>query len=144
MPLANGEFVFRDMVNRAGLAEHFHIASAATSTEEIGNPVHHGTRRKLAEFGISTEGKHAVQLQRKDYEKYDYLIGMDQMNIKNMLRIVGKDPEKKIFLLLEFTKEPRSIADPWYSGNFDLTYDDVMEGCEAFLALLWTKHPELN
>lgn len=133
------EFVFQEMVNKRGLQEIFHIASAATSTEEIGNPVHYGTRTKLAEVGISTEGKYAVQLKKKDYNEYDYLIGMEQVNIRNMLRIVQGDPENKISRLLDFTKEPRDIADPWYSGNFERTYEDVVEGCEAFLSMIEKK-----
>ena len=109
----------------------FFIASAATSREEIGNPVHYGTVRKLREYGISTEGKYAVQLKKKDYEEYDYLIGMEQCNIRNMLRILGSDPQHKVYRMLDFTQNPRDIADPWYTGNFDRTYDDILEGCEA-------------
>lgn len=127
------EFLFRDMVNKRGLGNHFHIASSATSTEEIGNPVHHGTRNKLKEHGISTEGKYAVQLTKKDYDKYDYLIGMEERNIINMHKIVGSDPKHKIKRLLDFTLEGRDIADPWYTGNFDQTYNDIYEGCEALL-----------
>ena len=127
------EFLFRDMVNKRGLGNHFHIASSATSTEEIGNPVHHGTRNKLIQYGISTKGKYAIQLSKKDYDQYDYLIGMDQRNIINMNKIVGSDPENKIKRLLDFTLEGRDIADPWYTGNFDQTYDDIYEGCEALL-----------
>lgn len=127
------EFVMKDLVAKHGLSDKVIIASAATSNEEIGNPVHHGTRNKLAEFGISTEGKYAVQIKKKDYENYDYLIGMEERNIKNMKRIVGSDPEHKICRLLDFTSNPRDIADPWYTGNFDRTYDDVLEGCKALL-----------
>ena len=125
------EFVFRDMVQKRGMGNLFSIASAATSREEIGNPVHYGTVRKLREHGISTEGKYAVQLKKKDYEKYDYLIGMEQRNIRNMERIIGSDPQHKVYRMLDFTLNPRDIADPWYTGNFDRTYDDIMEGCEA-------------
>ena len=127
------EFVFRDMVQKAGLGSRFMIASAATSTEEIGNPVHHGTRDKLREYGISTEGKYAVQLAKSDYGRYDYLIGMEKRNIINMNRILGGDPEGKVFRLLDFSPEPRDIADPWYTGNFDVTYEDIREGCEYLL-----------
>lgn len=133
------EFVLKDMVKKRGLEQEFYIASAATSREEIGNGVHYGTRKKLSQYGISTAGKTAVQLTRKDYEKYDYLIGMEQQNIRNMLRILGSDPEKKVCRLLDFAKNPRDIADPWYSGNFDLTYDDILEGCTAFMNQLYTK-----
>ncbi|HIY01340.1 MAG TPA: low molecular weight phosphotyrosine protein phosphatase [Candidatus Blautia faecipullorum] len=133
------EFVFKDMVHKRGLAGQFYIASAATSTEEIGNPVHPGTRRKLREVEISCEGKYAVQMTRSDYDKYDYLIGMDQWNRRNIMRIVRRDPEGKVFLLLDFAAEPRDIADPWYTGNFEVTYADIIEGCEAFLAFLKEK-----
>lgn len=127
------EFVFKDMVEKRGLKEMFYIASAATSSEEIGNPVHWGTREKLKEHGISCSGKRAVRLTRKDYDKYDYIIGMDSMNMSWMRRIVGSDPEGKLYRLLDFTDKPRDIADPWYTGNFDVTYDDILEGCEALL-----------
>ena len=127
------EFVMKDLVEKEGLAEEFFIASAATSREEIGNPVHHGTRNKLAQYGISTKGKYAVQLTKKDYHTYDYLIGMEQWNIQNILKIVGSDPKKKVHRLLDFSENPRDIADPWYTGDFDRTYEDVLEGCKALL-----------
>ena len=130
------EFVFRDLVQKRGMGNQLHIASAATSTEELGNPVHRGTVNKLKEYGISTAGKYAVQLKKKDYREYDYLIGMDDWNIRNMLRILGGDPEHKVYKLLDFSDNPRDIADPWYTGNFDRTYDDIMEGCEGFLKYL--------
>ncbi|HEX3021621.1 MAG TPA: low molecular weight protein-tyrosine-phosphatase [Lachnospiraceae bacterium] len=130
------EFVMKDIVRQRGLEDMFLIASAATSTEEIGNPVHPGTRGKLREYGISTEGKYAVQLSRKDYERYDYLIGMEQRNVTNMLRILGNDPKRKVHRLLNFSSNPRDIADPWYTGDFDRTYEDVLEGCNALLEFL--------
>ncbi len=130
------EFVFRDLVQKRGLGERFSVASAATSTEELGNPVHPGTRRRLEREGISTYGKTAVQLCRRDYQKYDYLIGMEQRNLRGMLRILGEDPEGKVRRLLDFTDSPRDIADPWYTGDFDRTYDDVLEGCQGLLAYL--------
>lgn len=130
------EFVFKDLVAKSDYAPEFFISSAATSTEEIGNPVHRGTRNKLAQFHISTAGKYAVQMKKSDYEKYDYLIGMDDWNIKNINRIIGQDPENKVHKLLDFTDNPRAIADPWYTGDFDKTYEDVKEGCEAFLEYL--------
>lgn len=130
------EFVFRNMVEKKGIGDEFFIASAATSTEEIGNPVHYGTRNKLAEHGISTEGKYAVQLKKSDYDKYDYILGMDQRNIANMHRILGQDPKKKIRRLLDFTNQPKDIADPWYTGDFDATYRDVVNGCEGLLKFL--------
>lgn len=127
------EFLLKDIVQKRGVADDFFIASAATSTEEIGNPVHYGTRNKLAQYGISTAGKYAVQLRRDDYDKYDYLLGMDEWNIRNMLRILKQDPGKKVHRLLDFSDNTRDIADPWYTGNFDVTYQDIMEGLEAFL-----------
>ena len=130
------EFVLKDMVEKRGLAGAFYIASAATSREEIGNGVHPGTRRKLAEFGISTAGKRAVQLTVADYDKYDLLLGMDGANLRNMRRILGGDPEGKVRLLLDFTNRPGEIADPWYTGNFDQTYIDVRDGCAALLTRL--------
>lgn len=130
------EFVLKDITQKENLSNKFYIASAATSTEEIGNPVHHGTRNKLREVGISTAGKYAVQMKKSDYAKYDYLIGMDEWNIRNMNRITGHDPDHKICRLLDFSAHPRDIADPWYTGNFEVTYSDVVEGCQAFLETL--------
>ncbi len=130
------EFVFRDMVKERGLADQFHIASAATSSEELGNPVHHGTTDKLKEYGISTKGKYAVQLKRRDYQAYDYILGMEYRNIRGIHRIIGSDPKRKVSRLLDYTGQPRDIADPWYTGNFDRTYDDIVEGCEGFLDYL--------
>lgn len=127
------EFVLKDMVKTKNIQDQFFIASAATSTEEIGNPVHYGTRDKLAHYGISVAGKTAVRMKKQDYEAYDYLIGMDSANIRNMLRITGGDPSHKIYKLLEFAGSARDIADPWYTGNFDATYEDIVEGCEALL-----------
>lgn len=127
------EFVFRDMIEKRGFSHLFYIASSATSTEEIGNPVHHGTRKKLKEYNISVEGKKAVQLKKTDYKKYDYLIGMEQVNILNMQKILGEKDARKIRRLLDFSDRPRDIADPWYTGNFDETYEDVYEGCVALL-----------
>lgn len=130
------EFVMRDLVKKKNLETIISIASAATSTEEIGNPVHYGTKKKLKEHGISTEGKYAVQLTKKDYSSYDYLVGMEQRNITNMLRLLGGDPEGKVRRLLDYTDRPRDIADPWYTGDFDTTYDDIYEGCQALLQFI--------
>lgn len=130
------EFVFRDLVQKRGLGDRFHIASAATSAEELGNPVHPGTQRRLAQEGISTAGKTAVQLTRRDYGKYDLLIGMEQRNLSAMLRILGGDPQGKVRRLLDFTGSSRDISDPWYTGDFDRTYDDVWEGCLGLLEYL--------
>lgn len=130
------EFVLKDMTQKQGLADKFHIASAATSTEEIGNQVHHGTRNKLKQVGISCTGKTAVQLKKSDYNNFDYIIGMDSWNLRNMMRILRNDPQGKVSLLLDFSDDSRDIADPWYTGNFDVTYADIVEGCEAFLKYL--------
>lgn len=130
------EFIFRDIVTKKGIEDHFYIASAATSTEEIGNPVYPPARRKLQEHGISCGGKRARQVTRADYEKYDYLLGMEERNILNMKRILGGDPMHKAYRLLDFSSSPRNIDDPWYSGDFDTAYEDILEGCEAFLDFL--------
>lgn len=130
------EFVLKDIVKKTGVEQDFFIESRATSTEEIGNPVHRGTTRKLAQFGISTAGKTAIQLCRSDYEKYDYLICMDSANVRNTMRIIGSDPKEKVSKLLSFADEGGDIADPWYTGNFDETYDDVLRGCEGLMKKL--------
>ena len=127
------EFIMKDLVQKAGVSEQFEIASAATSTEEIGNSVHRGTRDKLRRVGISTDGKTAVQLKKSDYLKYDYLIGMDTWNIRNMQRMLGGDPEGKIYKLLTFANSERDVADPWYTGDFETTYQDVMAGCKGLM-----------
>ena len=126
------EFVLKDMVKKCGVAHDFFIESRATSTEEIGNGVHHGTTRKLAQCGISTAGKTAIQLRKSDYEKYDYLICMDSWNVRNTMRIIGSDKDGKVTKLLSFAGEGGDIADPWYTGNFDVTYDDIVKGLNAF------------
>ena len=132
-----GEFIMKDLTRKAGLEDQFRIESAATSTEEIwngrGNPVYPPARRKLEEHGISCEGKRARQTQRGDYGKYDYILGMDQANLRNMLRIYGGDPEDKVHLLMDYTRRPGSVADPWYTGDFESTWRDVLEGCEGLL-----------
>lgn len=130
------EFVMKDLVHKAGLAEYFYIESAATSTEEIGNGVYPPARRKLAEHGISCQGKTARQLTRSDYDHYDLLIGMDQWNIRNMNRMCGGDPQGKIHLLMEYTGHPHEVADPWYTGDFEATWRDVLAGCQALLQSL--------
>ncbi len=128
------ESVMTHMINQRHLQQRFLIASAATSTEEIGNPPHYGTVGKLREVGIPVVPHRAVQMTRQDYEKYDYLIGMDDANIRNMKRIAGGDPEGKIHKLLEYADFAVSVADPWYTGDFDATYRDVVRGCEGLLA----------
>lgn len=130
------EFIMKRLVCDAGREGEFEIASAATSTEEIGNAVYPPARRKLAEHGISCEGKTARQLRRDDYDRYDLLIGMDSYNIRNMNRMCGGDPEGKIRLLLDYTARPGDVADPWYTGNFDATYRDCLDGCRALLETL--------
>ena len=126
------EFVMKEMLKKTGFSKNVFVASSATSTEEIGNPVHSGTVKKLLEFGISTEGKYAVRFTKEDYANYDYIIGMDTWNVKNLLRMVGGDPDEKIYKLLDFAGGG-DIADPWYTGNFDDTYDDVVRGCKGLM-----------
>ena len=131
------EFIFKNMINKKQLQSDFCIASAATSTEEIwngiGNPVYPPAKKELARHGISCDGKRAVQLKKSDYDKYDYLIAMEEKNRRNMLRILGSDPEHKVSLLLDYTDCPGNIADPWYTGDFEITYRDIVKGCEGFL-----------
>lgn len=131
-----GEFILQDLVQKAGLSDRFHIESAATSTEEIGNPVYPPARRKLGEHGIDCEGHHARQLRREDYDRWDLLLGMDDANIRNMKRICGGDPEGKILRLMDLTHRPGPVADPWYTGDFERTWQDVSLGCEALLERL--------
>ena len=127
------QFVLQDIVKKRGLENEFLIASSATSREEVGNCVHYGTKKKLAEYGISCDGKTAVVLTKEDYAKYDYILAMETHNVTNIIKIIGKDTDNKVFRLLDFSSNPRDIADPWYTGDFDVTYDDILEGCEAFL-----------
>lgn len=127
------EFVFKDMVEKAGLSHNFEIASAATSTEELGNPVYPPARRKLAEHGIKCNGHSAHQMTYDEYLHYDMIICMDQNNLRNIRRIIGDDPEHKVIRLLDLTDSPHDVADPWYTGNFDATYHDVVAGCTALL-----------
>ena len=127
------EFVMKDLVNKKGMADQFEIASAATSTEEIGNPVYPPAKRKLKEHGISCEGKTARQMTKADYAYYDYIIAMDRFNLRNMTRFAGNDPDNKVSLLMDFTSRPRDVADPWYTGDFDATWYDVYEGCVGIL-----------
>ena len=129
------EYLMKDLVKKAGREKEFEIASAATSTEEIGNPVYPPARRKLAEHGIRCDGHSARQLTRHDYAYYDLLIGMDSYNIRNMERMCGGDPDGKMHLLMEYTDRFGDVADPWYTGNFDATWRDCLEGCTALLKL---------
>ena len=134
------EFILKDLVRKAGRAGEFEIASCATSREEIwngvGNPVYPPAREELRRHGIDCGGKRAVQLQRSDYDRYDYLIGMDENNIRNMMRILGADPDHKVRKLLDYTGRGGDVADPWYSDRFDIAYRDIYEGCEALLKQL--------
>jgi len=127
------EFMMKDLVRKAGREKEFYIESAATSTEEIGNEVYPPAKRKLAEHGIGCKGKTARQMNRRDYDRFDLLIGMDSWNFRNMNRICGGDPEEKIHLLMDFTDEPRDVADPWYTGDFEATWRDLLEGCQCLL-----------
>ncbi|MDO5294132.1 MAG: low molecular weight protein-tyrosine-phosphatase [bacterium] len=133
------EFVMKDLVKKAGLEEQVKIASAATSREEIGNDVHPGTKQKLREMDIPFTKRHARQITKADYKEYDYIIGMDHYNLRNMKRILGEDSEQKISLLYQFVGVDKDIADPWYTGNFDETYKDVEIGCKALLKELKEK-----
>ncbi len=123
----------KHLVAEAGLSDQFEIASAATSTEEIGNPVYPPARRKLAEHGIGCEGKTARQMTRDDYRYYDKVVAMDRNNLRNLRRMFGDDTEHKISLLMDHTRRPGDVADPWYTGDFEATWRDVLEGCRGLL-----------
>ncbi len=135
------EFVMKDLVSKAGLSSNYKIASAATSTEELDNPVYPPARRIMAKHGIDCAGKTARQITRADYSAYDLILGMDENNMRNMKRIFGSDPDNKIKLLLDYTakddaRHGKSVADPWYTGDFEATWNDVMAGCTGLLAYL--------
>ena len=130
------EFVLKDMVNKKGLSNEFYIKSSATSYEEIGNDIYCGARDKLIQKNIPFTKRKATRLTPEDYNKYDFIIGMEEANIRDIKRIVGEDKENKIYKLLDFSNNPRDIADPWYTGNFEVTYYDIVEGCHAFLESL--------
>jgi protein-tyrosine phosphatase len=130
------EFIFKDIVKKAGKEDQFLIASCATSTEEIGNGVYPPAKRKLAEHGLSAQGKRAVQFKKSDYDKYDYILAMERRNIRNLGWLIGADPEGKIKRLLDYSDNPRDISDPWYSGDFELAYRDILEGCEALFEFI--------
>ena len=135
------EFLMKELVRQAGQAEAFCIASAATSAEELGNPVYPPVRRKLAEYGIDCTGKTARQLTRRDYEDWDLLIGMDEENMAGMRRLFGGDPEGKLHMLLEYAGLHQGVADPWYTRDFDAAWQDVTVGCTALLNRLSRRHP---
>ena len=132
------EFVMKDLVRKAGLDDKIYVASAATSTEEIGNSVYPPVKRKLAEHGIDCAGKTARQMTRTDYREYDLLVGMDNANIRNMNRISGGDPDGKISKLLEYAGRADEVADPWYTGDFEATWQDVLAGCTGLLDKIMT------
>ena len=134
------EFVLKDMVKKQGVEKEFYIKSSATSSEEIGNDIHYGTRDKLIQKEIPFTKRKAVKLRAEDYKKYDYIIGMEKSNVINIKRIVGEDVENKIYRLLDFSDTPRDIADPWYTGNFEITFNDIVEGCNGFLKCLKDKN----
>lgn len=127
------QYVLQHMVKEQGIADQFYIDSAATSNEEIGSGVHYGTRNKLRKEGIYCGSHRARRLTKKDYQEFDYIIGMDTANMRNIQRIVGEDTENKVYKLLQFAGESGDIADPWYTGNFDVTYNDVVRGCKGLL-----------
>ncbi len=130
------EFILKDMVKKEGIDKKFEICSAATSTEEIGNPVYPPAKAKLAEHGIFCEGKTAVQMTKADYEYYDYIIAMDRYNLHNMKRFVGNDEKKKVSLMMDYTNRHGDVADPWYTGDFETAWNDICEGCKGFLRQL--------
>ena len=138
------EFVFKDMVNKKGLANEFYIESAATSREAVGEGIYFGTRNILKEQGIPFEERKARQMTKEDYDKFDYILGMESKNIVNILRIVGEDKENKVCRLLDFSDKPRDITDPWYTGDFDITYYDVEDGCNKFLEYIMEKKNEVR
>ena len=136
------EFVLKDMVSKKGLSNEFYIKSSATSYEEIGNDIYCGARDKLIQKNIPFTKRKATRLTPEDYNKYDFIIGMEEANIRDIKRIVGEDKENKIYKLLDFSNNPRDIADPWYTGNFEVTYNDIVDGCHSFLESLDKKRKE--
>ena len=130
------EFVMKDMVKKKGISDMFEIASAATSTEALGETVYPPARRKMNEKGINCSGKTARQMTTDDYGYYDYIVAMDRLNLRNMSRFVGNDPDNKVSLLMDYTSTPRDVADPWYTGDFEQTWDDVCAGCKGLLERL--------
>ncbi len=130
------EYILKDMVKKQGLEEQFYIESAATSEGEIGNPMHTGTKNKLQQKNIPCGNHRARKITKQDYKKFDYIIGMEEQNVIHIKKIVGKDEENKIYQLMDFSNQPRNIADPWYTRNFDKTYEDIVEGLEGFMEYL--------
>ena len=138
------ELIFKNMLREQKLEDQFIVNSSATSDEEIngniGNPVYPPAKQELQKHGISASGKYATQLQNSDYDRYDFFIGMDRANVRNMHRIFGGDPQSKIHRLMEYTNHPDDVADPWYTNRFDITYRDIFEGCTALLTSLRKQH----
>lgn len=130
------EFIFKDMINKKGLSDKFIVKSAATSYEEVGNDIHYGVKEKLIQKNIPFTKRKATRITVEDYNNYDFIIGMEETNIKNIKRIVGEDLDNKISKLLDYSDSSRDIADPWYTGNFEITYNDIVEGCNGFLNYL--------
>lgn len=133
------EFVMKDLVKKANVSQQFEIASAATSREELGNPVYPPARQELAKHGIGCSGKTARQITKEDYEYYDYIVAMDYSNVRNLERMLGPDIEHKISMLLDYTNHPGQVADPWYTGDFGATWNDVLDGCQGLLKLILEK-----
>ena len=134
------EFIFKDLVNKKGLGKKFYIRSAATSYEEIGNDIYYLAKEKLEEKNIPTNKRKAIRITPDDYNKYDFILGMEEANIRNIKRIIGEDTNNKISKLLDYSNNPRDIADPWYTGNFEIAYKDILKGCMDFLNYLINKH----
>ena len=130
------EFIFKDLVNKKGLGKNFYIRSAATSYEEIGNDIYYLAKEKLEEKNIPIVKRKAIRITLDDYQKYDFILGMEEANIRNIERIIGNDIDNKISKLLDYSNNPRDIADPWYTGNFVIAYKDILEGCNYFLDYL--------
>lgn len=135
------EFVMKYLLQKEGMEHEVMVASAATSREEIGNDIHIGTKRKLQQEKIPFQSRRAVQIKASDYEEYDFLIGMDRLNLNNMKKIIGKDKKGKLHLLMSFTGEDKDIADPWYTDNFELTYQEIQQGCMALLEQIKSQNP---
>ena len=128
-----GEFILKDLVRKKGLEESFYIESAGTSREELGNPVYYAAREKLKENGIDCFGKVARQIVPEDYNKFDYILGMENSNVRDMIRVFGDDKYNKVYRLLDFIETPGDIEDPWHTRNFDKVYEQIRMGCESFL-----------
>lgn len=130
------EFIFKDMLDKKGLSNNFIVKSAATSYEEVGNDIHYGAKDKLIQKSIPFTKRKAIRITAEDYKKYNFIIGMEESNIRNIKRIIGDDLDNKISKLLDYSDNPRDIADPWYTGNFEITYNDIVEGCNGFIEYL--------